>query len=111
MRLEARKYLHDIDQALARLTHFVADRTIDDYLADAMLRAAVERQFEIIGEAVGKLSKFDPQSAERIRGYRRLIAFRNVLIHGYAEVDDQLVWDPLQSHLPALIADVKSLKG
>jgi hypothetical protein len=57
-----------------------------------MLRAAVERQFEIIGEAVGNLSKIDPQSAERIRGYRRLIAFRNVLIHGYAEVDDQLVW-------------------
>jgi uncharacterized protein with HEPN domain len=111
MRLEARKYLHDIDQALARLTRFVAGRTIADYLADAMLRAAVERQFEIIGEAVGKLSKFDPQSAERIRGYRRLIAFRNVLIHGYAEVDDQLVWDLLQSHLPALIADVESLKG
>lgn len=42
---------------------------------------------------------------------RRLIAFRNVLIHGYAEVDDQLVWDLLQSHLPALIADVESLKG
>jgi uncharacterized protein with HEPN domain len=57
MRLEARKYLHDVDQAMARLTSFVAGRTIDDYLADALLRAAVERQFEIIGEAVGKLSK------------------------------------------------------
>lgn len=111
MRLEARKYLHDVDQATARLTRFVAGRTIDDYLADAMLRAAVERQFEIIGGAVGKLSKVDPRSAEQIRGFRRLIAFRNVLIHGYAEVDGQLVWDLLQSHLPALIADVESLKG
>jgi len=55
MRLEARKYLYDIDQALARLTRFVAGRTIDDYLADAMLRAAVERQFEIIGATGGSL--------------------------------------------------------
>ncbi len=111
MRLEARKYLHDIDQAIARLTFFVAGKTIDDYSADALLRAAVERQFEIIGEAIGKFARVDPVSVERIRGFRRLIAFRNVLIHGYAEVDDQLVWDLLQGHLPDLVADVESLKG
>lgn len=85
-------------------------KTLDDYLADAMLRAAVERQFEIIGEAVGKLAKIDAGSAGRIRDFRRLIAFRNILVHGYAEVDDRLVWDLLETHLPALLADIELLK-
>jgi len=49
MRLEARKYLYDIEQAAARLEGFVAGKTLEDYLSHAMLRAAVERQFEIIG--------------------------------------------------------------
>jgi len=111
MRLEVRKYLFDIEQAAARLNQFVDGKTLDDYLADAMLRAAVERQFEIIGEAVGKLARIDPASADRIQGFKKLIAFRNILIHGYAEVDDQLVWDLLESHLPVLMADVESLKS
>lgn len=109
MRLEARKYLYDIEQAAARLAGFVAGKTLEEYLADAMLRAAVERQFEIIGEAVGKLARIDLGSVEQIRNYRKLIAFRNVLIHGYAEVDDRLVWDLMESHLPLLQVDVRSL--
>ncbi len=58
-----------------------------------MLRAAVEREFEIIGEALAQLSKLDAALVARISDYRRIIAFRNILIHGYADVDDQLVWD------------------
>ena len=58
-----------------------------------MLRAAVERQCEIIGEALTKLAWFDPPLAGRISEHRRIIAFRNILIHGYADVDHRLVWD------------------
>lgn len=53
-----------------------------------MLRATVERQFKIIGEASSQLPKRDPDSAERILGLGRIVAFRNILIHGYATVDD-----------------------
>jgi uncharacterized protein with HEPN domain len=111
MRLEVRKYVYDIEQAAGRLRDFVRGKTVDDYLSDAMLRAAVERQFEIIGEAVGKMAALDSESAGRIRNYRKLIAFRNVLIHGYAEVDDRLVWDMIEGHLPLLLADIQSISS
>ena len=48
-----------------------------------MARSAVERQFEIIGEALGQLARLDPAMAERITDFRRVIAFRNILVHGY----------------------------
>jgi uncharacterized protein with HEPN domain len=57
------------------------------------------------------MAGLDPESAVRIRDYRKLIAFRNVLIHGYAEVDDRLVWDLIESHLPLLLEDIESLKS
>ena len=53
MQLEARKYLYDIQKAAGLLDKFVTGKTFDDYQRDAMLRAAVEREFEIIGEAIG----------------------------------------------------------
>ena len=70
MRLETKKYLLDIQQAAVLASEFVAGRTFGDYLETAMLRAAVERQCEIIGEALAKLSKLDEPVAARITDYR-----------------------------------------
>ena len=58
-----------------------------DYLDNRMLRSAVERQFEIIGEALSQLAKIDPAVAARIPDLRRIVGFRNVLIHGYDRMD------------------------
>ncbi len=74
-----------------------------------MLRSAVERQFEIIGEAVGQLARTDETTVERISDYQRIIAFRNILIHGYASVDDRLVWNVVETRLSSLIAEVRHL--
>jgi uncharacterized protein with HEPN domain len=74
-----------------------------------MLRSAVERQFEIIGEALSQLAKADSRCAERISEYRRIIAFRNILIHGYAELDTRLVWGVLEAKLPVLYREVTDL--
>ena len=74
-----------------------------------MLRAAVERQCEIIGEALAKLAKIDEPVAARITDYRRIIAFRNILIHGYAEVDHRLVWEIVTTKVPTLTTDVNGL--
>jgi uncharacterized protein with HEPN domain len=74
-----------------------------------MVRAAVERQFEIIGEALGQLAKLDPETAGRIGDHRRIIAFRNILVHGYAGVDDMLVWDMVATRLGDLLRDVELL--
>ena len=109
MRLELAKYLYDMQHAAASLATFVEGRTWSDYADNAMLRAAVERQFEVIGEALAQLAKRDPATAACIDEHQRIIAFRNVLIHGYAEVDDRLVWDLSQTRLPRLRQQVDEL--
>jgi uncharacterized protein with HEPN domain len=111
MRLESKKYLFDILQAARNLQRFSEGKSCSDYEADTLLRSAVERQFEIIGEALRRLAKEDTATASRIAEYERIISFRNILIHGYAEIDDRIVWDILQSKLPALLRDVESLLG
>lgn len=109
MRLEAKKYLFDIQAAANRLATFTAGRSLAHYQEDAMLRAAVERQFEIIGEALAQLARLDEELVSRISEHRRIIAFRNILIHGYAEVDNLLVWDILQTKLQTLRQEVTAL--
>jgi len=66
MRLEIAKYLYDVQSAAARLASFVAGRHWQDYRQEAMLRSAVERQFEIIGEALSQLGRRDPALLARI---------------------------------------------
>ena len=106
MRREAKGYLHDVAQASEMIAQFTSGRTFQDYLEDPMLRAAVERKFEIIGEALAQLAKHEASAAAGIREYRRMIAFRNILVHGYADVDDQLVWDIVESKLAELRREV-----
>jgi len=109
MQLESKKYLYDILQAAKRVAEFTRDRDFPDYESDALLRAAVERQFEIIGEALRRLAKEDAATAALISGHLRIIAFRNILVHGYADIDDRIVWDIVRSKLPTLLLEVESL--
>lgn len=102
MRLEIRRYLWDAHHAAERAARFVDGKTFDDYLANDMLRAAVERQFEIIGEAFSQLRSLDPEAAALVPDLPRIVGFRNILIHGYATVDDKLVWGIVESHLGPL---------
>lgn len=106
MRLEEKTLLHDIRIAAERIESFVHEKDFSTYRVDEMLRAAVERQFEIIGEALNRLSKISPDLAGRITEYQRIIAFRNILIHGYAQVDNRLVWSVVEEKLPALLDEV-----
>ncbi len=109
MRLEAKKYLYDIKQAGDLLGAFTAGKRFADYEHDAMLRAAVEREFEIIGEALAQLARLDEDLASRIGDYRGIIAFRNVLVHGYAEVNNRRVWDVVETKLPVLCREIEGL--
>jgi uncharacterized protein with HEPN domain len=109
MRLEFRKYLYDISQAADLIGEFTAGKQFSDYEENPMLRAAVERKFEIIGEALSKLSRADLAIASHISEHARIIAFRNILIHGYAEIDDRLVWDIVENKLPVLRLEVEDL--
>ena len=82
MQPEARKYLFDIRRAAGLVAGFCSDRTFEDYAGDDMLKSAVERQFGVIGEALVRLAKTEPSVAEQVADHRRIIAFRNILVHG-----------------------------
>ncbi len=89
------KTLEDIRDAAAFITQVTRGKTRDDYVRDRLLRQAVERNFEIIGEAIKRLDVNDTAAAARISNHARIIAFRNTLIHGYDLVDDPLVWETI----------------
>lgn len=76
-----------------------------------MLRAAVERQFEVIGEAFAGLRRADPTLAAAVPDLPRIVAFHNILIHGYATVDDRLVWGVVERDLSGLREAVARLLG
>jgi uncharacterized protein with HEPN domain len=73
------------------------------------LQAAVERQFEIVGETLNQLSKLDPTLAKHVSDYQKIISFRNILIHGYADVDDEIVWDIVETRLPVLRNEIAQI--
>lgn len=95
--------LWDARRAAGLVDEFIRGHNLDDYCADVLLRSAVERQFEIVGEALNRLSRDAPELAHRIPDLPRLVAFRNILIHGYAVVDNELVWDAATGRLPELL--------
>jgi uncharacterized protein with HEPN domain len=69
-----------------------AGRSLADFDSNLILRSAVERQFEILGEALNGLDHVDATLAARIPDRRQIVAFRNILIHGYAVIDRAHVW-------------------
>ena len=111
MKPKTPKLLEDIRDAAAFILLLTRDKTLDDYLADRLVRQAVERNFEIIGESVGRLARDDPATAARVGPYQQIIAFRNLLIHGYDLIDDAQVWQVITADLPTLEQQVTSLLG
>jgi uncharacterized protein with HEPN domain len=106
---EAQKYLYGIATAAEYIAQFTAGRTYGEYHADPMLRSAVERQFEIIGEALNQLLQREPDLHEKISDASLIIAFRNRLIHGYATYSDEVVWGVVEGYLPVLSGEVQAL--
>jgi uncharacterized protein with HEPN domain len=103
------KLLSDIVRACEAIQQFTSGRTRDDYCADLQLRSAVERQFGIVGEALRKLELEDASLAKRISDWRRIIAFRNILVHGYDSLDDNVVWGAVAVQLPILLSESRHL--
>jgi uncharacterized protein with HEPN domain len=92
MERDARAYLWDVQQAANAIEQFIFGMDATAYADSALVRSAVERQFEIIGEALNKLSKVSPDLARQVPNLREIIGFRNVLIHGYDAIDHARVW-------------------
>lgn len=103
MQPEALKYLYDIREAALKIERFTTGKDEQDYLNDELLQSATERQFEIVGEAVNKLCREFPEVGQSVPDYQKMIAFRNMLIHGYAVVDPVIVWGVVEENLQGLL--------
>jgi len=106
---DIRKYVYDVAQACDLISQFTKGTSLEAYRSDPLLRSAVERQFEIIGEALNQAVKIQPSIVDRVTDASRIIAFRNRLIHGYAFISDEVVWGIIEAWLPKLTSEVHRL--
>jgi uncharacterized protein with HEPN domain len=102
-------YLELTLRALERVPRFLAERTLKVYLTDEFCQAAVERQLEIAGDALGQIRKLSPQLFARIPEGALIVAFRNVLAHGYATLDHERVYDAATTKVPTLTVIIGNL--
>jgi uncharacterized protein with HEPN domain len=109
MKADTTAHLHDIIQAADAIKLFTAGKTFDYYISDDILRSAIERKCEIIGEALNRIRRDDADVLEQIRNHREIVSFRNILAHGYDSIDDQIVWDIIGEDLDQLRQDTRSL--
>lgn len=101
--------LWDLDTAVKRIQSFIAGKTWEDYGSDLLLQSGVERQFEIAGEAMSVLRNLDPDTAKRVPNIHKIVGMRNILIHGYAEVNNLTVWRTAAEDLDEVVASLELL--
>lgn len=109
MRPESAALLWDVHSAATRIVEFIDGIDGTSYAANDLRRSAVERQLEIVGEALKKLRNADPETTQQIPDVARIIGLRNILAHGYTVVDDAVVWSAASQRVPELLAVVDQL--
>lgn len=103
------KYLYDIKIAIEEIDSFfeIESRNYDNYRQNSLLKRAIERNLEIIGEAMNRILKED--TTFNIDNSKRIIGLRNQIIHGYDSVSDESIWGIITIHLPKLKKEIDSL--
>ncbi|OFY93728.1 MAG: hypothetical protein A2491_17265 [Bacteroidetes bacterium RIFOXYC12_FULL_35_7] len=108
MELKIQKYLYDIITSINSIYEYLGEnRDFNEYSKNKLLRRAVERELEIIGEASNRILKLDSEFP--IDNARKIVDLRNWVIHGYDKVDDVIIWGILSNHLPKLKDQVENL--
>ncbi len=108
MDIKIKKFLHDILESIESIESYLGvKRDFSIYMANKMLRRAVEREFEIIGEAMNRMDKLN--SEVEISSKKQIISMRNRVIHGYDKIDDEIIWGTIVRHLPQLKTEISSL--
>lgn len=100
--------LWDMAEAIRRIQEFTRDRTLNEYLESILMQSAVERQFEILGEAARRISPEFQQSHPEI-DWRGAIGLRNVIAHRYEQIEQETLWIILSTTLPDLLIQVEAL--
>ena len=109
MQRDVRRYLWDAQKTAGTVQTFLRGKTYETFIDDDLVRSAVERQLQIMGEALSQLAKVDPQIARNIAELHHIIAFRNILVHGYAAIDYDTVWRLIEDKLPELQTNLRML--
>lgn len=109
MQRDPRAWLWDVREAALAIERFITGMDAQTYAQSELVHSAVERKFEVIGEALNQLSKTNPALGARVPHIAQVVAFRNQLIHGYALIDHATVWGVIRDSLPALLQAVAIL--
>ncbi len=109
MLLEIKKYLFDIKQSIEEIETYLKDKTYEDFIQGSIIQSAVERKFEIIGEALNRIKRIDESVLDKIADAYKIIGFRNIIIHGYDILDSKIIWDAVQYNLPRLKEEIDNL--
>jgi len=109
MKLETQKLLYDIAEAARAIKEYTSGLDFPEFRKADMTRAAVERKFEIVGEALNRMGRSDPGVLLQISEHERIIGFRNIIAHGYDVVDVEIIWEVVSSYLPTLLREVSEL--
>jgi len=108
MEHKIKKFLFDIEEAIKSIESYLGDkRDFNVYQSNKMLRRAIEREFEIIGEAMSRIEKIDNKI--NITTKKQIISMRNRVIHGYDKIDDAIIWGTIIKHLPILKNEIQDL--
>ena len=103
------KLLYDIKLSVDDIESYfeTEPKTFENYQKNSLLKRAIERNLEIIGEAMNRILKEDPDFP--IDNARRIIGLRNQIIHGYDSVSDENIWAIISLYLPKLKSEIENL--
>ena len=103
-----KQYLFDIEKSIEEIEIFMKGvNTFEEYEKNLLLKRAIEREIEIIGEAMNRILKID--DSIKITNSRQIVSTRNKIIHGYDDVDDLLIYGIIKKHIPSLKKEISKL--
>ncbi len=112
MQSEIRELFQDAVKAVEEIQQFTDQISLDAYISDRMRKLAVERCFEVVGEILIRIRRENPSHLTEITDWKKIIAFRNILAHGYDQISDQVVWGGvITQDLPRLRQELLAALG
>ncbi len=108
MTTKIKKLLFDIQNSIQAISiHLGEKRNFFEYKNNLTVKRAVERELEIIGEAISRILKEQPDF--QLQNARKIVDLRNFIIHGYDAIDDETIWGIISKHIPSLESEINTL--
>ena len=103
------KLFEDVLRAIEEIEAFCQGKSFSDFQKDRGLQLIIERELEIIGEALARLRRDHPDAADRIQDIDKIIGLRNVLAHGYDILEHEILWDVVENKISPLKQDIQKI--